>query len=607
MSMRIFLYDVNNDKDDLVYSTDAPYNDGIIAPKLKLEVNTAGSLEFTILPTHPLYNSFSKLVSILRVFQESDLIFRGRVLSITTDFYNQRKIVCEGELAFLLDSVMKPIKGEKTIKSVFSEIITNHNAQMGDNTWKTFSVGEITVPNATKQENFEITSYKDTSSVLFTDLLEEYGGVVSTRHGIQGYSPTVIDYLEDPSQSSQNYDDYKSNDPDIAFGLNLLDLELSPPVDEIFTVLYPIGDKKEDSDEAIDISGVNPDNDPSHNKLYLYNDQMIAKYGKIYRCEQWSEIKDPSKLYEKASSWMNKHCKEYPDDMTIKAIDLHYLDPNNHPYMKLLDKVRCYSEPHGIDIVLVCLSIELDIQNPESSSYKIGSFIPSDKHKGDKITKKSTTTTSSGCGTKHKGISSKSAGANNSLNEFKADANKQIRIAAEKIEISATDIASINARKILIGGTEIKLNAETIELDGALETFIGGYKIQIGDKETDTISLNAKTINITGMIENLIVAKLNAEDIETVTLAASSSLVGDKITANTITAITGMYIKEKNPDGQEYDDLVATQGWVNKQNYSISKIYDEKGNIVPNMNITTATVTDINGNNVLVYIVPAPQ
>ena len=75
---------------------------------LKQELNTANELTFTIYPNHPYFNNISKLSSLVRVYRDSNLIFKGRVIYSELGFHNEKKITCEGVLAFLLDSIIRP-------------------------------------------------------------------------------------------------------------------------------------------------------------------------------------------------------------------------------------------------------------------------------------------------------------------------------------------------------------------------------------------------------------------------------------------------------------------------------------------------------------------
>lgn len=72
----------------------------LFEPQLNLEVNKTGSFTFGINSSHPHYDKPKKLKSIVRVYQDEYLLFRGRVLNDSQDWYNKKQVSCEGELAF---------------------------------------------------------------------------------------------------------------------------------------------------------------------------------------------------------------------------------------------------------------------------------------------------------------------------------------------------------------------------------------------------------------------------------------------------------------------------------------------------------------------------
>lgn len=102
----------------------------LINPKLDLEVNKTGSFTFTIYPSHPYFGMLKKLKSEIKVFQNEELIFRGRILDDAEGFKNERQVTCEGELAFLLDSSQRPYEFKGDIPKLFTRFIDAHNAQV---------------------------------------------------------------------------------------------------------------------------------------------------------------------------------------------------------------------------------------------------------------------------------------------------------------------------------------------------------------------------------------------------------------------------------------------------------------------------------------------
>ena len=86
----------------------------VLQPKLTVEIGKAGSLQFQVPPTHPLYNQLDRLRTYTSVQLDEGEIFRGRILSNERAFNNIRTVYCEGDLAYLVDSVQK---GEKKKRS----------------------------------------------------------------------------------------------------------------------------------------------------------------------------------------------------------------------------------------------------------------------------------------------------------------------------------------------------------------------------------------------------------------------------------------------------------------------------------------------------------
>ena len=115
----------------------------IFEPKVELELNKEGKFDFTIYNTHPNFDRMQRLKSIITIYQDNYLIFRGRILDDVQGFYNEKQVSCEGELAFLLDSIQRPYDFTGTPKELFTQFITNHNAQV--DALHQFKVGNVTV------------------------------------------------------------------------------------------------------------------------------------------------------------------------------------------------------------------------------------------------------------------------------------------------------------------------------------------------------------------------------------------------------------------------------------------------------------------------------
>jgi len=78
---------------------------------LTMEFNRAGSLSFTVPPNNEAHKlgAIRRLSSIIRVYnRKEELIWKGRVLDISKDFYGNTTYNCEGWLGVLNDSLIRP-------------------------------------------------------------------------------------------------------------------------------------------------------------------------------------------------------------------------------------------------------------------------------------------------------------------------------------------------------------------------------------------------------------------------------------------------------------------------------------------------------------------
>lgn len=106
--------------------------------------NTNGSAEFTVYPEHPFFERVHKLTSEIIIRHEGSVVFRGRVLYDDEDFSGAKKVVCEGELAYLCDSIQRPkVYHNTSVCDYLADLLTNHNSQVEAR--KQFQLGLVTV------------------------------------------------------------------------------------------------------------------------------------------------------------------------------------------------------------------------------------------------------------------------------------------------------------------------------------------------------------------------------------------------------------------------------------------------------------------------------
>ena len=325
----------------------------LVDPMADLAENSAGSFSFTILPTHNSYDIIKEMKSTIKVMDDADEIFCGRVSEVTIDFFNRKKVICEGELAFLNDSVQRPaVYRNINIRQYLKTLLDSHNQQTGEN----FEVGAVTVRDS-NDSIYKYTNWESTLEVIKTDLLDTYGGHLRIRktNGIR-----YLDYLEEyPNVNSQI----------INFGENLLDFTKDIDATDIATAVIPLGAKLEESsveglDERLTIESVN-------NKVdYVYSPSAVNAHGWIYKTVIWDDVTVASNLKTKGTQYLTQIQFENVS-LNVKAVDLHLLDVDIEK-IKMLDEIKVISKPNGLDKFFPVTQMKLYLDKPSSNTITLG-------------------------------------------------------------------------------------------------------------------------------------------------------------------------------------------------------------------------------------------
>ena len=318
----------------------------LIDPKLTLEVNSPGSFECRIPPIHPRYDLPVKMLSRITVVQDNIELFKGRITQTKIDYYNRKYIYCEGELAFLNDSVQRPAEyHDMTVRGYLAKLIELHNEQVEED--KRFEVGIVTVTDP-NDSLYRYTNWENTLTTIKEDLISSLGGYIRVRNA-NGHR--YLDLIKDYGNINTQV---------IEFGENLLDFTRHLDLTDIATVVVPLGARLEESsiqalEERLTIESVNGGKD------YLVNTEAVKQYGWVVKVVTWDDVTTPERLKVKGQNWLND---EQFDAMTIeaKAIDLHYVDDSQETF-KLGDSVRIVSAVHGLDRYFPVTKLTISLNN----------------------------------------------------------------------------------------------------------------------------------------------------------------------------------------------------------------------------------------------------
>lgn len=347
------MYEVYCD-DKLIYSPNI-VGLKIMAPKVDLELNKTGTFGFQIYPDHVYIGSLKKMKSIIKVLQDERILFRGRIIDDKSGFFNQRQVTCEGELAFLLDSIQRPYSYTGDVQPFLKQLLTSHNDQVDSE--HQFILGNVTVTDPNGYINRSDSTFQNTFDAIKTKLLDTLGGYLQVRHEADG---NYLDYLADFN--------LLSNQP-IEFGKNLLDINKAVKGGQIATAIIPIGAKLEGSEERINIKSVNGGMD------YVYNQDAVNQYGWIYKTQIWEDVTEPTNLLTKAREYLASTIN-LSNEIELSAVDLSGMNASFDSF-HIGTYVPVKSGVHGIDQNFLVNKLSINLLDPKSNKLSLGTTFSS--------------------------------------------------------------------------------------------------------------------------------------------------------------------------------------------------------------------------------------
>ena len=236
--------------------------------------------DFTMPASHARASSLHMMTSTIDVYEDNEVIWTGRPVSINTDYYNQLQVYCEGALSYLNDSVQRISDNYSvSIRTFFQSLISVHNSQVASS--RQFTVGSITVDDELVDREL---NYENTYDAIRRYCLDTNGGYLFVRkeNGVN-----YLDWLKEMP--------YTTNQ-EVSFGVNLLDLSTKIDLSDLCTCLIPLGAS---ITSDVDYGVSYPLTIQSVAGTDTIETEAVSVYGRITKVENFSNIEDPVTLYQK--------------------------------------------------------------------------------------------------------------------------------------------------------------------------------------------------------------------------------------------------------------------------------------------------------------------
>ncbi len=339
---------------------------GIVSGRLSLKANESGALSLGIPVTNPLHGSFELMDCSREVTVEEDgeEVFRGRIRKYEKDSLNNELLECEGQLAYLNDTVVRPysttdpeegaLAAPPARREFWAWLIAQHNAAADDG--KYFYTGTNECGDGAVEASSS--SYPTCASEIKSKLIDPGYGYVSAR-----------------MESGRRYIDFigaedRRNMQRIEFGVNLVDFADELSADDMVTAVIPEGKDGIKLDGTLDgafgLCMVSGDT--------IESAEGVRLHGRIVEHRSYPEAENQRALASAAAADLSDSWTPI-ESLEVDAVDLHKLDPSVKP-LRLYDWVRVTAKPYGIDQWMMVVAIEVDIMDPASCKYTLGSTKP---------------------------------------------------------------------------------------------------------------------------------------------------------------------------------------------------------------------------------------
>lgn len=369
----------------------------VLSPKLTREVSKGGSLVFTMTRDHAQYDMLQKLSTVVQVRRDGKEIWRGRVLKHEADFYKRRVVYCEGALSYFNDSSITPFNYKGTLRQFLQHLIDAHNDQVKSK-MKCFQLGTVTAALGNLVVQFGDADqygvgedYGKVWDILDKLVLKVFGGYfycgfdAATGYNVLNYCDQAVEAKRQTAQK-------------IEYGRNLLNLSETTDATDLYTRIYPIGNKhtvdtskwyyklmwwrdpsKDKHEErwgimetdAATVAQYLPASGYSYNleEGWIQNNAAVQKFGIITRIVELDTDSANDTFAAGVQALQQNYAMK--TSYVIRAVDL--VDAGyDTDRLDFSMYSHIVSVPHSVDAVMLCTKLVEPLEKPAQKEFTFG-------------------------------------------------------------------------------------------------------------------------------------------------------------------------------------------------------------------------------------------
>lgn len=315
-----------------------------------LEIGKTGRFEFLMYEDHRNYSDIVLMTAMIYVYRGEENIFSGRVLRIEYGMYNEKKVTCEGDLAFLNDSLIEPDAYYGNFYGYLERLVSVHNTQVDAS--KRFTIGRISFPDFEGYE-YVYEEYATIFAAINASIIKHTEGYLQARN------ENGVRYLD---VLSYNDTTGTSNQP-ITLGKNLIDLQRTEDGEDLFSAILPLGDEVDGA--RVQIGSVNNWNP------FIVNQNAYSLCGYIAKVVTFDGITDPQKLKSVATLYLQENYIA-ASNIEITITDMSHID-SSYDSFKIGQNVEVISPKHFKEkLTFLIRKMTINVSDPTQTRITVG-------------------------------------------------------------------------------------------------------------------------------------------------------------------------------------------------------------------------------------------
>lgn len=321
--------------------------------ELSRELNYCGSLSFEINIKHPYYELIGA-GTILRAYIRDVCVFVGEIERDSEEIFGTKSVQCLGVMYKTSETIQPYVSNiNLDVREYMEFIIDNHNAMI-ENPLLKLQVGNVTVVDS-NNNLYRQSHYDYTNEALSQKLVQSIGGYMNTRHvGDVNYIDYVSDFTEYNAQR-------------IKFGENIIGIAIEKNHSEVYSAIYPLGAKINETEQRYTISEIND------GKPYIVDADAEAVYGRKYKKVTYDDVTDANILFSKAEEELSEISKLY-SYIEVNAIDLNNTSVK-YERLTVGQYVEVINPINNLNEIMLIAKIDDDFNNPANSKIYLNATI----------------------------------------------------------------------------------------------------------------------------------------------------------------------------------------------------------------------------------------